>query len=84
MVNLTIAVPENILFALREDNTEFSNNMKRFTALKLYELGKLSLGQGAELAGMDKRSFIAFLSEHHVSVFSHMNMEDLKRDVANA
>jgi predicted HTH domain antitoxin len=84
MVNLIVAVPENVLFTLRTDDVEFAGSMKKYTALKLYEAQKLSLGQSAELAGMDKQNFIGFLSENCVSIFSHMSKEDLTKDVENA
>ena len=84
MVNLIVAVPENVLFTLRTDDVEFVGNMKKFTALKLYEAQKLSLGQSAELAGMDKQDFISFLSENCISIFSHMSKEDLAKNVENA
>jgi predicted HTH domain antitoxin len=35
-------------------------------ALKFYELGRLSLGQAAELAGYPKRGFIDILAKHGI------------------
>lgn len=83
-MNLNITIPENILLALREDDKEFSDNMKKYTALKLYESKKLSLGQSADLAGMDKQDFVMFLSKNKISIFSHMSRGDLERDMENA
>ena len=40
-------------------------------ASKLYEEGKLSSGQAAELAGLSKRAFIELLGRYGVSVFKH-------------
>lgn len=84
MASLNVMVPDDILFTLREDDKEFSSNMKKFTALKLYEMKKLSLGQGADLAGMDKQDFIGYLSENQISIFSYMSKKDLERDMENA
>ena len=39
-------------------------------ASKLYEDGKLSSGQAAEVAGLSKRAFIEVLGRYGVSVFS--------------
>jgi len=52
-------------------------------ASKLYEDGKLSSGQAAELAGMTKRTFIELLGRYGVSVFSKSE-HDLKSDISNA
>ncbi len=52
-------------------------------ASKLYEDGKLSSGQAADMAGLSKRTFIELLDRYGVSVFSS-SLSDLKRDIANA
>ena len=52
-------------------------------AARLYEKGKLSLGQAADLAGLSKRSFMESLNEYGVSIFNHPP-SDLDRDVENA
>ena len=52
-------------------------------ASRLYEQGKLSLGQAAELAGLTKRSFAELLSQYNVSIFNFPST-DLSSDVENA
>ncbi len=52
-------------------------------AAKLYEEGKLSSGQAAQIAGLSKRAFIEILGRYGVSVFS-TSIEDLNSDFANA
>jgi predicted HTH domain antitoxin len=52
-------------------------------AARLYEKGKLSLGQAAELVGLSKRTFIEILSTYGVSVFNYPP-SDLDRDAENA
>jgi len=52
-------------------------------ASKLYEEGKLSLGQAAEVVGISKRSFAELLGKHDVSLFNYP-ASDLSRDVKNA
>lgn len=52
-------------------------------ASKLYEDGKLSAGQAAEMAGLSKRAFIELLGRYGVSVFS-TSLSDLASDIANA
>ena len=50
---------------------------------QLYEKGKLSLGQAAEIAGLTKRTFAELLSLYQVSIFN-FPATDLTNDVANA
>jgi predicted HTH domain antitoxin len=52
-------------------------------ATKLYEQGRLSLGQAAVLVGLTKRNFIELLGKYNVSVFNYPASE-LSRDVKNA
>lgn len=44
---------------------------KLLLAIKLYEVGKASLGQAAKLAGYSKRTFIDILGHHQVSVVNY-------------
>jgi predicted HTH domain antitoxin len=61
------------------------NNMEvaMLVATKLYEQGKLSLGQAAEVVGLTKRTFAELLGKYNVSIFNYP-ASDLKRDIANA
>jgi predicted HTH domain antitoxin len=52
-------------------------------ASTLYEKGKLSLGQAAELAGLSKRTFAELLGKYGVSIFNY-SPTDLTNDVNNA
>jgi predicted HTH domain antitoxin len=52
-------------------------------ASKLYEEGKLSAGQAAEMAGLTKRTFIELLGKYGVSVFS-TSLSDLESDIVTA
>jgi predicted HTH domain antitoxin len=52
-------------------------------ASRLYEQGKLSLGQAAALAGVSKRAFTELLGKYGVSIFNS-SPDDLADDVKNA
>ena len=52
-------------------------------ATRLYEQGKLSLGQAAEVAGLTKRTFAELMGSYNVSLFN-FPASDLSSDVANA
>jgi predicted HTH domain antitoxin len=59
------------------------SDFSMIVAAKLYEDGKLSSGQAAQLAGLSKRTFIELLGRYGVSVFS-TSISDLHSDIANA
>lgn len=52
-------------------------------AAKLYEMGRLSLGQAAELSGYSKSTFMELLADYGVSYFQ-MSPEDVEKDYQNA
>ena len=60
-----------------------SKEVAMLLATRLYEQGKLSLGQAAEVAGLTKRTFAELLGKYNVSIFNYP-ASDLSRDVANA
>lgn len=58
MTTLTLRVPDSLL--------EYQSDTIRFIAAKLYESGKLTLGQAAEMAGMKKWDFAEMLIQYGV------------------
>ena len=44
---------------------------KVLLAVKLYEVGKVSLGQAARMAGFSKRAFMEVLGQQRVPVFDY-------------
>jgi predicted HTH domain antitoxin len=50
--------------------TVSEDEAKVLFAVKLYEAGKVSLGQAARLAGFSKRGFIDVLGRNKVPVFN--------------
>jgi predicted HTH domain antitoxin len=59
------------------------NEASMLLASSLYEKGRLSLGQAAEVAGLSKRSFAELLGKYGVSIFN-FPAEDIIQDVKNA
>ncbi|RLL89284.1 hypothetical protein CN13_06290 [Petrotoga sp. HKA.pet.4.5] len=57
--------------------------IKLLIASKLYEEGKLSLGEAAQLAELSKRAFIEILGGFDISLFNY-NTEELRNDVKRA
>jgi predicted HTH domain antitoxin len=54
-----------------------------YLAMKMFELGKLSLGQAAKYAGYSIHSFIEILGKHGVPVLNQ-KADELESDVKNA
>jgi predicted HTH domain antitoxin len=50
-------------------------------AVKLYETGRLSLGQAARLAGFSKRAFIEVLGKHRVAVIDY-SPDELRQELS--
>ena len=48
---------------------------KILLAIKLYETGKVSLGQAARTAGHSKRAFMEILGKHQVPIFDYSPAE---------
>lgn len=63
MTTITLQVPDSL--------GEHQNDTVRFIAAKLYESGKLSLGQAAEMAGLTKRTFAELLGDYGVSLLNY-------------
>ena len=49
-------------------------------AIKLYETGKVSLGQAARTAGRSKREFMDLLGQQQVPIFNY-SPEELREEV---
>jgi len=56
---------------------------KMLLASRLYEKGKLTLGQAAELVGLSKRAFMELLGDYDVSIFNYP-ISELDNDIKNA
>ena len=64
--SITINVPDDILAAENLDEAAFASELSLMAALKLYELGRLSSGRAADLAGLSRVEFFAALDRYHV------------------
>ena len=47
-------LPESVFAALRKDPDEFVQEMRIVAAVKWYELGEVSQGKAAEIAGLTR------------------------------
>lgn len=64
--SVTVSVPEKVLLAEKADEISFALELSMLAAVKLYELGRLSSGRAAELAGMSRVRFLNSLGRYRV------------------
>ncbi|MEO6189224.1 MAG: UPF0175 family protein [Saprospiraceae bacterium] len=74
MKTLHLNIPETVDFDVSEALIAIAS--------RLYEKGKLSLGQAADLAGLSKRTFMEILSNFDVSIFNY-STSDFDQDIEN-
>lgn len=77
---LTIEYSDELLFSLGISDKEFSEEARFLLAAKLYELGRLSSGQSAKLAGKSRVEFLFSLSRFGVAM-SNLREEDLREEL---
>jgi predicted HTH domain antitoxin len=75
MRTITIDLPSSLELNDKEARMVFAS--------KLYEMGKLSLGQAAELTGYSKRTFMELLADYGVSIINY-SPDELDQDLKNA
>jgi len=63
---IVLNVPTKVLLAEKADEKTFAQELLMLAAVKLYELGRLSSGRAAELAGMSRVEFLLNLGRYRV------------------
>lgn len=83
MHTITLNIPEETLQALQIPPENLSSEMLLVAAIKLYELGRLSSGAAANLAGIPRSIFLTKLADYGVDSF-RLTEAELAEDLANA
>lgn len=81
--SVTIDIADEVLLALNMSPEEFAEEARILVAVKLHEMGKLSGGAAAELAGMPKPLFLTKLSDYGVDAFD-LDEDELLHDLVSA
>jgi len=79
MSQVVLEIPNESLLALKVTATEASELLRLAAAVKLFELGRLSSGAAARLAGVPRVVFLTRLADFGVDTF-RLTEEELQRE----
>ncbi|MFH1702709.1 MAG: UPF0175 family protein [Nitrospirota bacterium] len=68
---LKIKYPSGFEHAVHMTKEEMEQHIRLMAALKMFELGKISSGKAAELAGISRVEFFEVCGRYHVSIFNY-------------
>lgn len=73
-------VPAGFERAVHLTRDEMEQHIRLMAALKMFELGKISSGKAAELAGLSRVEFLEACGRYRVSVFNY-SPEELEGEI---
>ena len=83
-VHIEFDIDSGVLAALKKDHQAFSAELRLAAAVKWYELGLVSQGRAAEIAGLSRAEFLAALGRYGVSPFQQGDVNELVSDAREA
>ena len=84
MCRIALDIPNEVLYDTKMSEVDVSALVRKAVALYYYSKNGVSLGYCAQIAGMDKESFIRFLGENGISVFHFDDKEEFLEELNNA
>jgi predicted HTH domain antitoxin len=79
MSQIVLEVPEESLLALKLEPQALGDELRLAASIKLYELGRLSSGAAARLAGVPRVVFLSRLADYGVDTF-RLTEDQLQRE----
>lgn len=70
MNRITLDIPDETLLALKVSTEQAADTLLMAAAVKLFELGRLSSGAAANLAGVPRTVFLSRLADYNVDTFN--------------
>jgi predicted HTH domain antitoxin len=80
MSNVTINLPEEVFSARRLSPEEFVRDMRLAAAIYWYQKQEISMEKAANVAGLNRRDFLAVLAREQVDVFA-VDFDDLQSEL---
>jgi predicted HTH domain antitoxin len=68
---ITLELPADLELAVQTTPEELLAQIRLMAALKMFELGKLSSGKAAELAGLSRVDFFEMCGRYRVPIFNY-------------
>ena len=87
MGEVTVLYPLGLEESVQTTSGEVQQQIRLMAALKMFELGKLSSGKAAELAGLSRVGFFDACARYKVSVFNYTADEleaEIRQDLESA
>jgi predicted HTH domain antitoxin len=83
MTTISFELPDDAVLSMHVPRSDVERELRMAAAVKLYELGRLSSGAAARLAGVPRVAFLAKLADYGVDTF-RLTEEELLADVRHA
>jgi predicted HTH domain antitoxin len=80
MTELTLKIPYDIPHLLKMSTDDFTREAQMLLAVKLFEMGRLTSGKAAELAGMPRVAFLHTLSRYGVAAIN-IQAEEIDHEI---
>lgn len=78
---ISVDYPDYLANSMRMSKSEFGREIKLYSLVKLFELGKVSSGTAAKVLELSRVEFLELLAKYNVSF---LNSDDLNEDLQNA